>query len=101
MSDTGAPKSSFELAMERLKKKDAEAGVTVRPKTDEQRAAIADVRSLYDSRIAEQEILQQSATRNMSAADPSEQDEVARRFRRELERLAAERDAKVEALRQG
>lgn len=101
MSDTGAPKSSFELAMERLKKKDAEAGVTVRPMTDDQRAAIAEVRSLYDSKIAEQDILQQSATRNMAGADPAELDEVARRFRRERERLAAERDAKIEAIRQG
>jgi hypothetical protein len=101
MPDAGAPKSSFELAMERLKKKDAEAGVTVRPMTDGQKAAIAEVRSLYDSKIAEQDILQQSAVRNMSGADPAELDEVARRFRRERERLAAERDAKVEAIRQG
>jgi hypothetical protein len=28
MSDEGSPKSSFELAMERLRKKDAEEGVT-------------------------------------------------------------------------
>ena len=47
--------------MERLRKKDAEEGVSVRPITDEQKAAIAEVRSLYDSKIAEQEILQQSA----------------------------------------
>ena len=40
--------------MERLRKKDAEAGVSTRPITDEQRAAIAEVRSLSDSKIAEQ-----------------------------------------------
>ena len=34
---TDAPKSAFELAMERLKRKDAEAGVTEVPLTDEQR----------------------------------------------------------------
>jgi hypothetical protein len=54
MSDDGSPKSSFELAMERLRKKDAEEGITTRPMTDQQKSAIAEVRSLYDSKIAEQ-----------------------------------------------
>ncbi len=101
MSDDGGPKSSFELAMERLRKKDAEEGVTTRPLTAEQKAAIAEVRSLYDSRIAEQEILQQSAMTHLQSADPAEVEEVGRRFRRERERLASERDAKVERIRQG
>lgn len=101
MSDSGAPKSSFELAMERLRKKDADEGVTTRPLTDDQKAAIAEVRSLYDAKIAEQDILQQSAMKNMLGADPAEVEEVARRFRRERERLASERDAKVETIRHG
>jgi hypothetical protein len=99
MSDQGALKSSFELAMERLRKKDADEGVAATPLTDEQKAAIAEVRSLYDAKIAEQDILQQSATKNMLGADPAEVEEVNRRFRRERERLASERDTKVEALR--
>ena len=87
--------------MERLRKKDAEAGVSTRPITDEQRAAIAEVRSLSDSKIAEQNILQQSAMNRLLGADPAEVDVVASQFRRERERLASERDAKVEKLRQG
>lgn len=101
MSNDGAPKSSLELAMERLRKKDAEEGVSVRPITDEQKAAIAEVRSLYDSKIAEQEILQQSAMNGLLGADLAELDVVASQFRRERERLASERDAKVETLRRG
>jgi len=73
--------------------------VTSRRLTDQQKAAIADVRSLYDSKIAEQDILQQSAMKNMAGADPAEVEEIARRFRRERERLAGERETKVEALR--
>ena len=96
MTDNGAPKSSFELAMERFRKQDAEDGVTTRRLTDEEKAAIAEVRSLYDSKIAEQEILQQSAMKNLFGADPEQVDEVRRRFRRERERLASERNAKVE-----
>ncbi len=92
-------KSSFELAMERLRKKDVDEGVTTQPLTDDQKAAIAEVRSLYDAKIAEQDILQQSAMKNLAAADPAEVEEISRRFRRERERLAGERDSKVEALR--
>jgi LPS O-antigen subunit length determinant protein (WzzB/FepE family) len=96
----GVPKSSFELAMERLRQKDAAAGVTAKPLTDAQKAAIAEVRSLYDSKIAEQDVLQQSAMKNLAGADPAEVDEISRRFRRERERLASERDTKIEALRE-
>jgi hypothetical protein len=101
MTDEGGPKSSFELAMERLRKKDAEQGVTTQPMTAEQKSAIAEVRSLYDSKIAEQEILQQSAMKHLLNADPAEVEEVSRRFRRERERLASERDVKVEKIRRG
>ena len=87
--------------MERLRKKDADAGVAARPMTDEQKRAIAEVKSLYDSKIAEQDILQQSAMNHRLAADPAELEEVGRQFRRERERLASERDAKVEKIRQG
>jgi hypothetical protein len=101
MADDGAPKSSVELAMERLRKKDAEQGVTARPMTDEQKRAIAEVRSLYDSKIAEQDVLQQSTMNNRLSADPSELEEVSRIFRRERERLASERDSRVEKIRRG
>ena len=101
MSDDAAPKSSFELAMERLRKKDAADGVTASPITDQQKSAIAEVRSLYDSKIAEQNVLQQSAMRDLVTADAAQVDEVARQFQRERERLASERDAKVEKIRRG
>ena len=87
--------------MERLREKDREEGVTPQSMTDEQRAAIAEVRSLYDSKIAEQDILQQSAMKHLLSADPAELEEVSRRFRRERERLASERDVKIEGIRRG
>ncbi len=87
--------------MERLRKKDAEDGVTNRPLTDQQKAAIAEVRSLYNSKIAEQDVLQQSAMKYVRSPDPAELEEIARPFRYERERLASERDAKVERIRRG
>jgi len=101
MSDDAGPKSSLELAMERLRKKDADEGVTTRPMTDQQRDAIAEVRSLYDSKIAEQNVLQDAALKGPLSADSSAVDEVMRQYRRERERLASERDAKVEKIRRG
>ena len=101
MADDGAPKSAFDLAMERLRKKDAEEGVTTRTLTDEQKAAIADIKSLYESKLAEQEILQQAAMNARLAADPAELEEIGRQFRRERERLSSERDARLEKIRRG
>ena len=101
MAEEGAPKSSFDLAMERLRKKDVEEGVTTRAMTDEQKAALAEVRSVYEAKLAEQEILQQAAMNSHLAADPTELEEIGRQFRRERERLASERDAKLEKIRRG
>src|SRR5262245_12619629 len=39
-----APKTAYELAMERLRKKDGEASAEDRPLTDTQKAAIAEIR---------------------------------------------------------
>ena len=69
--------------------------------TDQQKSAIAEVRNLYDSKIAEQDVLQQSAMKGSLSADSAELDEVSRQFRRERERLTSERDAKVEKVRRG
>ena len=95
MSD--APKSSFELAMEKLKKKDAADGVQEKPLTDVQRAAIAEARSVYDSRVAERRIMHQSAV--ASVFDPAELQERDTELRRDLERFASERDAKIGKIR--
>lgn len=98
MSDD-APKSSFELAMERLRKKDAEQGAASRPLTDAQRAAIADVRRFYEAGLAQEDVLHQSKLRGV--VDPDAHDELDRQYRRERERLTSERDAKIEKIRRG
>lgn len=84
--------------MERLRKKDAESGVTIKALSDGQKAAIAEVRSLFDSKIAEQQILQESAAKRVF--EPAEREDVERQFRREKERLASERDTRIEKIRQ-
>lgn len=95
----GTPKSAYELAMERLRKKDAEQGITTRRLSDEEKAAIAEVRNLYEARLAQEDVLYQSKIRTI--VDPAEREETERRFRRERERLTTERDAKIEKIRTG
>ncbi|HEY2151998.1 MAG TPA: hypothetical protein VGH34_14410 [Vicinamibacterales bacterium] len=97
MADDRAPKTSFELAMERLRKKDADAGIETRALTDEQKAAIAEARSFYGAKIAELEVMHQSKL--VSILDPAERELVEQNYRREKERLTSDRDNKVDKLR--
>ena len=99
MTDEKPLKSAVELAMERLAKKDADAGVESRPLTDTQKAAIAEARNFYDSKIAEQEVLHQSKMR--ASLDPAVRETLAAEYRRDRERLASERDHKIEKIRRG
>jgi hypothetical protein len=99
MPDDKSLKSAYELAMERLKRSDAEAGVESRRLTDEQKAAIADLKRFYEAKLAEQELLHQSALRK--TPDPEARAALDEDYRRERARLAAERDARLESVRRG
>ena len=92
-----APKSAIELVLERLKKKDAEAGVHEQALTDEQRAAIAEARSVYEARVAERRIMHQSQT--VSVFDPAELEQRRDELRRDLAQFESDRDAKIRKIR--
>ena len=94
---TDAPKSALELAMERLRKKDAEAGIVEHKLTDEQKAAIAEARSVYEARVAERKILYQQ--KRLMAVDPAEITTMDEEYRRDLERFGNDRDAKIRRIR--
>ena len=94
-----APKSAYELAMERLRKKDQEAGVEERRLTEEQRAAIADIKKVYEARLAEREILHRSEL--AETADPEARTALEDGYRRDRERIASERDRKLDEARGG
>jgi hypothetical protein len=97
MTDDRGPKSAYELAMERLKKQDVDAGVERQPVTDTQRAAVAEIRNFYEAKLAELEVLYQGQMR--ASVDPGERATREQEYRRDRERLAAERDSKVEQAR--
>ena len=94
-----APKSAYELAMEKLRKKDAEAGVEEQVLTEDQRQAIAEARNVHDARVAERRIMHQSTI--LEIFDPAEREERDLEFRRDLERFASDRDAKIQRIRSG
>jgi hypothetical protein len=92
------PKTAVELAMERMRKKDADNGVAAQhPPTEEQKAAIAEARSLHASKVAELEILQRSKMAGLF--DPSERAQAEEAYRRDLARLHDELDRKIGKIR--
>jgi hypothetical protein len=98
MADTDdAPKSAVELAMERLRKKDAEAGAADRALTDDQKAEIADIRTVYGAKIAQEEIMFKAKLQALF--DPEERQKLDDNYRRDLQRLNDERDSKIAKVR--
>lgn len=93
----GAPKSALDLAMERLKKKDADEGVSERPLTDDQKNQIADVRQTYAAKLAQEEILFKSKLAGVFEHDARQA--LQDNYRRDVERLNHERDRKIEKIR--
>jgi hypothetical protein len=84
------PKTAYEIAMERFRDKGAEES---RPLTDAQKSAIAEARQVHQARVAEREILHQAALRK--AASHEEIEQLNEAYRRDVERLAADRDRKI------
>jgi len=96
MSDE-APKSAYELAMERLRRKDVETGVQGLLLSEEQRAEIAEIRRVYSAKIAEAEILFKSKL--MTTREPEERQKLEQGHRRDLERFREDQERKLEAVR--
>jgi hypothetical protein len=100
MTDDDAPKSSLELAMARLRKKDAESGESIQELTAAQKEEIAEIRRVYDAKLAEVDIMKRP---KLPPGLPEELREQAgilnEQYLRERDILAAERDAKIEAVR--
>ena len=84
------PKTAYELAMERFRDKGTEE---TRPLTDAQKAAIGEARQVHQAKVAEREILHQAALRKAGSREEVEQLNEA--YRRDMERLASDRDRKI------
>jgi len=90
-------KSAYELAMERLRASDPDAGA---PLTNEQKARLADIERVYQGRIAEREIFLRKQLEDLLAAGNQEEAEkVQRQLTGEKVRLAEEKEAEKDKVR--
>ena len=100
MAEDDAPKSAYEITLERLKQQDREAGIEDKPLTHEQRERIAELRKLYEAKLAEREILHHASLRKASH-DLEATEKLDAEYRRDRERLVSERDRKIAQARAG
>jgi hypothetical protein len=88
-------KSAYELAMERLQKQSPST-----PLTEEQKAQLAEIDSLYRSKIAEKELLlKEQIRREEQKGAAGEVDRLKQQLSSELRRLQEECDQKKEKIR--
>ena len=92
-----APKSAYELAMERLRLKDREEGTVERSITEEQKAEISEVRKVYEAKVAEREILHRSALDK--ARTHEEVAKLNEEVTQDLGRFVRDRDRKIAEIR--
>ncbi|MBM64250.1 MAG: hypothetical protein CL484_14975 [Acidobacteria bacterium] len=94
-----APKSAIELAMDRLRRQDAEQGEASAALTEQQKTAIGEARRDYEAKVAEAEILYRSTL--VGTFEPDARLELEANHRRDLRQLASSRDKKIESIREG
>ena len=91
------PKSAIELAMERLRKQDAEQGVVERPLTDDQKQRIEEARRACRAKLAQFEIMHQSKIAGVY--DPEARKTLGEQYRWDISRANDERDRAIEKIR--
>ncbi len=92
-------KTAFELAMERLKAEDREAGTKETPLSPEQKKAIAEARRIASSRLAECEILFKDSMKK--TAEPEARAAAEREYQIDRQRINDDCERAVEEIRRG
>ncbi len=94
----GGIKSAYDLALERLEKRDGK----LTPLTPEQKKAIAEAENMAKAKTAEVEIMfQQKWQAAFAGGKPEEIEEVERQKRSELDRIRRQAEADKERIRRG
>lgn len=100
-SDDRPLKSAYELAMERLREADREAGIEESaPLSDAQKDEIAELRREAEARLAEIDILKQSRVAE-AGGDPAKIVEVEEAIRVDRERIRSRLDDAIARVRSG
>jgi hypothetical protein len=93
----GAPKSSYDLAMERLRAADRESGTAEAPLSPAQKKDIAEARRVATSRLAEREIFFKDAIRK--TAEPAEREKAEREYQIDRQRINDDLERTIESIR--
>ena len=100
MSDDAPLKSAYELAMERLRAEDREAGVEEsQPLTPKQKKAIAELRSKAKASLAELEILHRKEL--AAAADSEALTKLEEQYEIDRRRVESSLESGIERVRRG
>jgi hypothetical protein len=94
-----APKSALEIAMARLRQKDAESGETAATLTDQQKARIAEVRQTAQAKLAQEDILYKSSL--ATTWEPEARAKLEAEHRVDVQRINDEAERKIAKIRQG
>lgn len=90
------PKTSYELAMERLRAADP-AGAKEKPLTAKQKEEIAEIRGVAAARLAETEILFKDPLKQ--SRDPVVREKAEAEYQIDRQRINDDRDRAIEAIR--
>jgi hypothetical protein len=93
------PKSALEIAMARLRQRDAEHGEQAAPLTEDQKARIAEVRQASQAKLAQVDILYQASL--AKTWDPEARAKLEAEHRLDVRRINDDADRKVGKIRQG
>jgi len=92
-------KSAYELAMERLAQSDPDAA---KPLTDEQKAKLAEIDTVYQGKMAEREVfLKQKLEEALSAQNLEDAEAIRAQIKSERTRLEEDREDEKNKVRHG
>jgi hypothetical protein len=94
-----APKTALEIAMARLRQKDAERGEQAAPLTEDQKARIAEVRQASQAKLAQEDILYQASL--AKTWEPESRAKLEAEHRADVQRINDDAERKVEKIRRG
>lgn len=95
-------KSAYELAMERLRAKDREAGIDEPTRlTDEQKESITELRRAAKAKLAEIEIMHAKRMAAAVAGDPEEIAKIEERLRVDRRRVESKLESDIALVKRG
>jgi hypothetical protein len=92
-----APKTAYELAMERLRANDRKTGVEESALTAAQKKKISEARNAATARLAEREILFRDAMQRIG--DPAEREKAEQQYQTDRRRINEDCERAIEAIR--